>query len=119
MEMDKLNSEAELQMPAARGSNTEPNAKGHNAETVLQMPATQRHNHWDEYKKKLMPLIQLIIGAVIILSLVYSIFMTGAKTSAEEKLQVLDRSAKQLFQLFGNPAIGAVSSEWTKNSTKI
>ena len=109
IELSKLNSEAELQMPAARG----------NDETVLQMPATRAHNVWSDYKKKFVPVLQLLIAAVILLSLFYSIVITGAKTSAEEKLQVLDRSAKQLFQLFGNPAIGAVSSEWTTNSSKI
>ena len=106
MELDKLNTEADA-IPA-RGN-----------ETVLQMPATRRHSMWDDYKNKASLLFKIIIATIILLSLFYSILMTGAKTSAEEKLQVLDRSAKQLIQLFGHPAIGAVSSEWTTNSTKI
>ena len=118
MEMIKLNTEADA-LPA-RGNMTAlqmPVAPLSLDETVVEIPVVRQTPHWDVYKKELRLFLQLFIAGLISVSVFYSIFMTGAKTSAEEKLQVLDRSAKQLFQLFGHPAIGAVSSEWTTNST--
>ena len=106
--MQKLNTETVHQMPVARGNN---------AEAEIQMPAARGHNHFDEYKKKLKPFLQVIVAAIIILGLFYTLFMTGAKTSTEDKIQTLEKSTKFLLHVFGSPAISAVHSEWPTNST--
>ena len=108
MELENLNTETVPKKPATRGTSTE---------TELQTPAT-RVNHFDEYKKKYKPLFQVIVAAIIILGLFYSLFMTGAKTSTEDKIQTLEMSTKLLLQVFGIPAISPVHSEWPTNSTK-